>query len=147
MTSHGYPDAAGTSVRAAAACAAPAVSAPPDWTRGEPGLALQRCSTCSHLWYFRRDFCPACGAAGPLAVAAEGVGIVEAATIVHRAPSDAFRALAPYRIVLVRLDEGVRVMGHGAYALAIGERVRLGFREVAGRPLPYFDTIQDIRPT
>jgi len=114
-----------------------------DWTRGEAGLALQRCAACAHLWYFRRDFCPACGAPSPVAVAAAGDGVVEAGTLVHRAPSDAFRALAPYRLVLVRLDEGVRVMGHGAPALAIGDRARLGFREAAGRPVPYFDPIQD----
>ena len=118
----------------------PAVS---DWTRGEPGLALQRCAACAHLWYFRRGFCPACGAASPIDFAAGGGGAVEAATLVHRAPSDAFRALAPYLLVLVRLDEGVRVMGHGSPALAIGDRVRLGFRKAAGRPVPYFDPIQD----
>jgi uncharacterized OB-fold protein len=129
--------------RSAAPGAASDPGAVPDWTRGERGLALQRCGTCAHLWYFRRDFCPACGAASPVDAAAAGTGVVEAATLVHRAPSDAFRALAPYLLVLVRLDEGVRVMGHGAPALAIGDRVRLGFRDAAGRPVPYFDPLQD----
>lgn len=126
---------------------APGAPAVPDWTRGGTGLALQRCTACAHLWYFRRDFCPACGTASPADLAAGGGGAVEAATLVHRAPSDAFRALAPYLLVLVRLDEGVRVMGHGAPALAIGDRVRLGFRDAAGRPIPYFDPIHDAGPT
>jgi uncharacterized OB-fold protein len=116
---------------------------PPDWTRGGRGLALQRCARCAHVWYFRRDFCPACGAGDPVAFAPAGEGIVDATTRVHRAPDDAFRALAPYRLVLVRLDEGPRVMAHGAPSLAIGERVRLSFREAAGRPVPYFEPSQD----
>jgi uncharacterized OB-fold protein len=116
---------------------------PPDWTRGGRGLALQRCARCAHVWYFRRDFCPACGAGGPVTFAPAGDGTVDASTRVHRAPDDAFRALAPYRLVLVRLDEGPRVMAHGAPSLAIGERVRLSFREAAGRPVPYFEPSQD----
>ena len=117
--------------------------APADWTRGEPGLALQRCARCPHAWYFRRDFCPACGATGPRAFAARGLGTVESTTEVHRAPDDTFRALAPYRLVLVRLEEGPRVMAHGASALGIGDRVRLGFATVAGRPIPFFDRVPD----
>jgi len=119
---------------------------PEDWTRGGRGLALQRCAGCGLVWYFRRDFCPGCGRPDPLALAADGAGTVEAVTVVHRAPSDAFRALAPYALVLVRLDEGPRAMGHGAPALAIGDRVRVAFRDVGGRPLPYFDAFQDDSP-
>ncbi len=115
------------------------MSAIPDWTRGERGLALQRCPRCANVWYFRRDFCPGCGAREPEALAPAGGGTVEASTRVHRAPDDAFRALAPYRLVLVRLDEGPRAMGHGDPSLEIGARVRLAFRDVAGRPVPYFE--------
>ena len=96
------------------------MSAIPDWTRGERGLALQRCPRCANVWYFRRDFCPGCGAREPEALAPAGGGTVEASTRVHRAPDDAFRALAPYRLVLVRLDEGPRAMGHGDPSLVIG---------------------------
>lgn len=110
----------------------------PDWTRGEPGVALQRCGGCAHVWYFRRSFCPACGRDAPETFAAGGGGTVHAATVVHRAPDDAFRALAPYGLVLVELDEGPRMMAHAPADLAIGERVALGLREIAGRRLPYF---------
>lgn len=118
-------------------------AAPADWARGEAGVALQRCGRCAQVWYFHRDFCPACGAREPATFAPAGTGTVDASTLVHRAPDDAFRALAPYRLVLVRLDEGPRVMGHGAPALAIGQRVRLSFREAAGRPVPYFEPLQE----
>jgi uncharacterized OB-fold protein len=109
-----------------------------DWTRGELGVALQRCPGCTHVWYFRRGFCPACGCDAPETFAAGGAGTVDAATVVHRAPDDAFRTLAPYGLVLVALDEGPRMMAHAPADLAIGDRVTLGFREVAGRIIPYF---------
>jgi uncharacterized protein len=111
----------------------------PDWTRGEPGVALQRCRSCAQVWSFRRDFCPGCGALEPESIAAAGAGVVYASSVVHRAPDDAFRAIAPYLLVLVELDEGPRVMAHAESGLEIGERVTLGFRTRAGRLVPYFE--------
>jgi uncharacterized protein len=114
-----------------------------DWTRGTPGLALQRCAGCKHVWYFHRDFCPQCGAPEPQSFAAAGRGTVHAGTLVHRAPDDEFRALAPYRIVLVALEEGVRVMGHGDPDIMIGDRVEARYLRVANRLIPYFDKFPD----
>lgn len=114
-------------------------AAVPDWTLGGAGIALQRCSACGTVWYFERDFCPACGTLEPRRLAAAGGGVVYATTVVHRAPDDAFRSVAPYRLVLVELDEGPRVMGHAPLDLLLGERVAVGFREIAGRLLPYFE--------
>lgn len=110
-----------------------------DWTRGGDRLAYQQCPGCARRWYFRREFCPSCGRREPETLASAGLGCVHAGTLVHRAPDDAFRALAPYRIVLVDLDEGIRVMAHGDPALAIGDRVRGRIATLAGRALPYFD--------
>jgi uncharacterized OB-fold protein len=114
-------------------------AAPADWTRGGAGIVFQACAGCTHVWYFRRGFCPACGAADPQDLPSAGRGTVHADTLVHRAPTDEFRALAPYRIVLVDLDEGFRMMGHGEAALIIGDRVRCGFRPLGNRLLPYFE--------
>jgi uncharacterized OB-fold protein len=69
---------------------------------------------------------------------AAGGGTVAALTLVHRAPDDAFRAEVPYALVLVELDEGVRVMAHGSADLHIGDPVRVAFRQIAGRLLPHF---------
>ena len=110
-----------------------------DWTQGGEALSYQHCGACQHVWFFRRDFCPSCGQREPHTAVSAGQGIVHASTLVHRAPSDEFRALAPYRIVLVDLAEGFRAMGHGDPALAIGDRVRCRIRTLAGRALPYFD--------
>ncbi len=109
-----------------------------DWTRGGDRLHVQSCSTCGHVWSFERNFCPACGHDQPQVQAVSGQGVVHASTLVHRAPDDAFRAIAPYRLVLVELDAGVRLMGHGHVDLTIGTRVVAQVREIAGRPVPYF---------
>ena len=114
-------------------------AAPADWTRGEAAILFQACAACEHVWYFRRDFCPACGASDPRDAASAGLGAVHAGTLVHRAPSDEYRALAPYRIVLVDIDEGFRMMGHGDVDLTIGDRVRCRFRPLGDRLLPHFE--------
>ena len=110
-----------------------------DWTRGGDRVFFQRCGTCQHTWYFHRDFCPACGHEAPATSTSAGLGVVHASTLVQRAPSDEFRAIAPYRIVLVDVAEGFRMMGHGDKSLAIGDQVRCDVRHVAGRLLPFFD--------
>jgi len=102
-------------------------------------LRYQRCRSCTTAQSYPRTFCLNCGAADLEWRAALGTGTVYALTTVARAPSDEFRALAPYVIALVELDEGLRMMAHGSPGLAIGERVRVGFFEHRGRNLPRFD--------
>ena len=109
------------------------------WTRGGDALVHQHCTACGHRWYFHRDFCPQCGDASPATQACSGRGTVHATTLVHRAPSDEFRAIAPYRVVLVDAAEGFRLMAHGDADLAIGDCVCGSVRQIAGRPLPYFE--------
>ena len=101
-------------------------------------LRYQRCGGCGHTWYFHRDFCPACGKGEPATLHAQGGGTLYASTLVHRAPSDEFRALAPYAIVLVDMREGFRVMGHAEPGLALDAPVRCEMRRIAGRDLPFF---------
>lgn len=108
------------------------------WTRGGHRLVYQHCAPCGRQWLFMRSFCPHCGTPDPSLRAASGLGTVAASTLVHRAPNDEFRALAPYRLVLVDLDEGLRLMAHADPALAIGDHVQGSVRAIAGRPMPYF---------
>jgi len=109
-----------------------------DWTLGGNQLQFQICITCSNRWYFKRDFCPACGQINPDTKIASGIGKVCASTLVHRAPNDAFRSIAPYRIVLVDLVDGVRVMGHAGTDVNMGDQVHCEVRVIAGTALPYF---------
>ncbi len=101
-------------------------------------LRYQHCAACEHAWYFRRDFCPHCGAAAPEPQAFSGRGTVYASTVVHRAPNEEFRALVPYTIVLVRMPQGFHVMGHAEPGLALDTPVRCELRSIAGRLLPFF---------
>lgn len=114
------------------------------WTQGGHALVHQHCPACGQRWYFQRDFCPQCGHTEPERLALSGLGEVHASTLVHRAPSDEFRAIAPYRVLLVATDEGPRLMAHGAPDLQIGDRVRGSVRPIAGRLLPYFE--KDLAP-
>ncbi|MNR52822.1 hypothetical protein D3C85_1727350 [compost metagenome] len=63
---------------------------------------------------------------------------MRAVTVVARAPSEAFRCLAPYTLVLAQLVEGPRLMAHAAPDVQIGDRVQAHFFEHAGQPLVRF---------
>ena len=104
-------------------------------------LRYQRCAACAAPQVFPGEFCRRCGTAQLEWRIARGSGTVYALTRVERAPADEFRALAPYAIVLVDLDEGYRMMAHGAPSLAIGDRVMVKFFEHQGRSLPRFEPL------
>lgn len=108
----------------------------PDWTAGSEAVLYERCPQCSHLAYLRRGFCPACGAFPVDTLKSAGEGTVYAATVVVRAPSPAWKALAPYPLVLIDLDEGFRMMAHGVPGLQIGDRVRIGWHRADDKLLP-----------
>jgi uncharacterized OB-fold protein len=114
------------------------VDAVRDWTRGQAGIAYQRCEGCRSVWYFRREFCPSCGQPEPATLQASGRGTVYAHALVHRAPSEALRARAPYLLALVDMEEGFRVMGHGDARLVIGDRVLARFEKFGEALVPYF---------
>lgn len=105
---------------------------------GDAALSYQRCAACGHGWYFERNFCPACGEARPQDLRSEGRGTVYASTLVHRAPSEEFKPLLPYTIVLVDMREGFRAMGHAEPGLALDCPVRCEMRQIAGRAIPFF---------
>ena len=110
-----------------------------DWTTGAAAIVFQSCGDCRGRWSFRRSFCPLCGSTQVDARAASGRGTVYSTTLVTRAPSEALRALAPYRIVLVDSEEGFRVMAHGAADLVIGDAVTAGFKSFGEQLIPVFE--------
>lgn len=71
----------------------------------------------------------------------KGIGTIYSVTHVQRAPTDAFRALAPYAIALVDLDEGVRVMAHANLNLKIGDQARVTFFSHNNYSLPRFEPL------
>lgn len=110
-----------------------------DWTQGEKALVYRRCRTCAGFFYFRRPFCAACGGDDVEALRASGEGVVYAATVVTRAPSPEWKALAPYGIALVDAAEGFRFMAHAAEGLEIGDAVRTRYRSVGDALVPFVE--------
>ena len=102
-------------------------------------VRYQRCAACGQAQTLARHACQRCGHEDLRWHDAAGTATVRAATVVARAPSDDFRPLAPYTLVIVQLDEGPRLMAHAASGVQIGQRVRAGFFEHHGRTLVRFD--------
>lgn len=101
-------------------------------------LRYQRCGDCGQAITGRRFACTACGSPRLTWHDSAGTGTVWSASTVHRAPTEAWRAEVPYTLVLVTLDEGPRVMAHGAPGLMIGMRVRAQPAMLAGQALVRF---------
>jgi uncharacterized protein len=101
-------------------------------------LRYQRCGTCKAPQTLAHDACTRCGSEDLTWHDAAGTGKVYSVTVVTRAPSDSFRALTPYTLVLVELDEGPRFFGHGQKGLSIGDRVTAGTFEHDGTRLLSF---------
>ena len=94
-------------------------------------LPLQVCGGCGRHWHYPRPLCPRCGARDWDWADAAGTGAVNSFTIVHRAPIPALKALTPYVLAMIDLDEGARVtsliVGEDAMDTAIGDAVEIRF--------------------
>ena len=140
-----------------------------DWTRGVPLMAgpyflglyqpspetrdfwdgvaqheirLKWCPHCAAAMHPKRIVCTFCGNAELGTHRACGRGTIYSFSVVHRAPSPAFQAAAPYAVGVVRLEEGVHLFSRlfpSTAALAIDAPVRVDFRVLElGNLLPVF---------
>lgn len=112
--------------------------------RGE--LMIPQCGDCGAYHFYPRALCPACLSSNLDWVAASGKGKVHTFSVVHRAPSEPFKADVPYTIALLELDEGVRMMSNIIHckpeAVRIGMEVRVVFEEITEAiALPKFEPI------
>ncbi len=105
-------------------------------------LRYQWCRPCGRPQFYPRVACAACGGRELEWRPSAGRGVVYAVTVVHRAPSPAFRGDVPYAIALVDLDEGFRMLANvidaDPAAVTIGTRVRLVFEQRGEIALPQF---------
>jgi uncharacterized protein len=106
-------------------------------------LRYQSCEACGAAQTLTRYACQACRAPNLRWRDSLGIGIVYSLTVVVRAPSESFRALVPYTLVLVTLDEGPRLMGHGQAHLKIGDRVSAQSFTHDGQSLIMFHRAQE----
>jgi len=104
-------------------------------------LLVQVCPA-GHRQHPPRALCSVCGATEGLDwLAAEGRGVVDACTTVHRAPAPGFEP--PYVVARIRLAEGPvmlsNVVGANPDGVRIGDPVVLDWRPLPdGRALPVF---------
>jgi uncharacterized OB-fold protein len=111
----------------------------PFWAAAcERRLLIQRCGACGTHQFYPRPLCVTCGGLDVTWVQAKGEGTVYSMTTV-RVPVTP-ELPPPYVVALVELDEGPRLLtnlvGEG---LAIGDHVRVQWRERSGQPpLPVF---------
>ena len=73
-------------------------------------LTIQRCKSCGQARFYPRILCIGCGSTDTEWFDASGDGSIFSYTIVHRAPSPAFKDDVPYVLAIVELWEGVRMM-------------------------------------
>ena len=120
----------------------PTAETRPFWEGCAEGvLRFQTCARCGAVQRIPRSLCEHCQGTCLGWQASAGYGKVLSHTTVYRAPAAAFREETPYVIALVDMDEGFRLMvnvaGGAEAQVAIGSRVRIGFRQVESVALPH----------
>ncbi len=109
--------------------------------RGE--LRFQRCSECNAWRHLPRFMCAQCGSVRWTWAPASGRGKIFTWTVTHQAMHPAFAGDVPYAVVVVELEEGVRMVsalrGVSPADLQLGLPVRVEFEPVSeGVALPVF---------
>jgi uncharacterized OB-fold protein len=75
-------------------------------------LRLQKCDGCGSWRYIPTEICPRCGSEHCTWTKVSGRGRVYTHTVVHRGPTPAYQADAPYVIAHVELEEGPRLISN-----------------------------------
>jgi uncharacterized OB-fold protein len=115
----------------------------PFWEAAKEGrLGLQRCRACSTVRFPPRHQCIRCWSSDTEWFDATGQGEIESITVVHRAPTAAFRERVPFALAAIILEEGVRMITNlvdeGALEAQIGDAVEVCFEDRPNGALPQF---------
>jgi uncharacterized OB-fold protein len=74
------------------------------------GLVFQRCEACGAFRHPPRVLCAECGSDRVSWAPSAGRGTIFSWTVTHQAPHPAFASQVPYAVVVVELEEGVRIV-------------------------------------
>ena len=117
----------------------------PFWQAAKEGrLLIMHCRACDRPYFYPRRYCPRCWSDETEWREASGRGTVYTYSVVHQNPAPPFRDWCPYAVVLVDLEEGVRIMGNWDRAvelekLAVGVPVEVAFEAITDEvALPRF---------
>jgi uncharacterized OB-fold protein len=109
-------------------------------------LLLGRCRSCARWHSPPKPVCPNCWEFEVESVQVSGNGTIYMAIFLHQGPpAPGVDYLVPYPVVTVELDEqpGLRftaaLVNADKNAIQIGARVRLGWIDRAGMPVPVFE--------
>jgi hypothetical protein len=92
----------------------------PFWEAAREGrLLIMHCRTCDSPYFYPRRYCPHCWSDETEWREASGNGTLYSYSIVRQNPVPPFRDWCPYAVVLVDLDEGVRMMANWDRALPL----------------------------
>jgi uncharacterized protein len=113
-----------------------------DGTRQQQ-LLLQWCTACEKPIFYPRESCPGCLGSSFEWRPASGRGEIYAVTVEHRPQMTSRRAEEPFAVVLVELEEGVRMMSNvvdcPADDVKVGMKVTVAWEPLSdGRHLPQF---------
>lgn len=97
-------------------------------------LVIQRCDACGVLRHPPRPMCPSCSSFDAGWVDASGRAKVWSWVIAHKPVLPAFAEKVPYNVVVVELEEGVRMIGNiidiGNDEITEGQDVVVDFEDV-----------------
>jgi uncharacterized OB-fold protein len=110
----------------------------------ENRLLLQWCTACDKPIFYPREVCPSCMGSALEWRDSTGRGTIYAVSVQHKAQNPLMADRAPYAVVLVELDEGVRILSNGVgrepYEFAVGQQVQVTWEPLSdGRNLPQFE--------
>jgi uncharacterized OB-fold protein len=106
-------------------------------------LLVQWCTACDAPIFFPREVCPRCLGTGLEWRPSAGTGTVYAASVQHRPATPHMADRVPYVVVLVDLDDGIRLMSNVVGCepgdVVPGLRVTVAWEQLSdGRNLPIF---------
>jgi uncharacterized OB-fold protein len=116
----------------------------------ERRLVVPRCTSCGKWIWQPRPMCPSCRTPDPKWTEVTGEGVVASWTVLHPPVLPVWADQLPFVVLLVELDEGVRMIGQlvddggrlvrtdgTAEAIDFGSRVSLRWRDdESGQTLP-----------
>jgi uncharacterized OB-fold protein len=118
-------------------------------------LLVQRCARCAAWLWQPRPLCSRCHAPDPVWTRVAGDGRVASWTVIRPPVLPAWADRVPFVVLLVELDEGVRMLGYlvddagrllqtdgAAEGITIGARVALRFHEQAATTLPSWTAVR-----
>lgn len=110
-------------------------------------LCFQRCDACRAWRHQPRHLCAACGSAQWSWQPSAGRGSIYSWTVTHQSPHPAFANDVPFAIVVVEMDEGVRLVSRlfdvDPQAIELGQRVAVELVRLRDEiALPYFRPLE-----